>query len=101
LEEELKAAPSNADVRAAVHYARGLQALAAREPERAADSFALCPEEAVRCRVKLAEAHDLAGEHRAAEEVRDRLLRLGLRDNLHRGEDPESLYYRAKLGAGK
>jgi tetratricopeptide (TPR) repeat protein len=100
LEEELRTAPSNSDLRAAVHYARGLQALAARDPARAADSFALCPEEAVRCREKLAEAHDLAGEHQAAEEARDRLQRLWLRDNLHRGEDPESLYYRARLGVG-
>ena len=99
LEAELKSAPSNSDLRAALQYARGLQALAAREPARAADRFALCPEEAVRCRMRLAEAHDLAGEPRAAEEARAQLLAHGLRDALHRGQDPEYLYFRARLAA--
>ena len=99
LEVELKAAPSNVDLRAALHYALGLQALSAKEPARATDHFARCPEERVRCRVRLAEAHDLAGEPRAAEEARRQLLAHGLRDALHRGDDPESLYFRARLAA--
>ena len=99
LEAELRTAPSNTDLRAAVHYARGLQALAARDPARAADHFSLCPEERVRCRVRLAEAHDLAGEPSAAEEVRALLLAHVLRDALHRGDDPEYLYFRGRLAA--
>ena len=100
LEAELKAAPSNFDLRGMVHYVKGLAALAHGDARQAAESFALCPETDFRCRFDLAGAQTRAGETAAAEETRARLLRANVRDNLHRGEDPVYLYTSARLKAG-
>jgi len=99
LAEELRGAPSNTDVRSALHHAQGEEALAARDPLRAIEALALCPDAEATCRFELARAQDEAREPRAADETRARMRSLGLRDNLHRGEDPAALYVRLKLGA--
>ncbi len=97
LSEELRGAPSNTDARSALHHAQGEEALAARNPRRAIEALSLCPDSEAICRVDLARAQDEANEPRAADETRARIRSLGLRDNLHRGEDPAALYVRLKL----
>ncbi len=97
LAEELRRAPSNNDVRSDMHHAAGEAALAARDPARAVEALSMCPDTEVPCRVRLAAAQELAGQPRAAEETRARVLTLDLRDNVHRGEDPAALYAHLKL----
>ncbi len=94
---ELRRAPSNMDVRSAQHLAQGEAALAARDPAAAVAPLALCPDAEVVCRLELARAQLAAGDARAAEATRARMLGLYFRDNLHRGEDPAALYVRLKM----
>jgi tetratricopeptide (TPR) repeat protein len=99
LQEELKAAPSNADLRGMVHYAQGLSALAHGDRRAAIASFSRCPETDYRCRLDLVLAQARAGDAGAADESRGKLLRANVRDNIHRGEDPAYLYVSARLKA--
>jgi ATP/maltotriose-dependent transcriptional regulator MalT len=100
LEEELKAAPSNADLRGMVRYAQGLAALSHGDLKAAAASFARCPDTDYRCKLDLVQAQAKAGETAASEESRARIMRANVRDDVHRGEDPAYLYVWARLKAG-
>jgi len=97
LADELHRAPSNTEVRSALHHAEGEAALAARDPVHAIESLSMCPDSEVFCRQRLALAQEQADQPRAAAETRARLLSLYIRDNVHRGEDPAALYTRLKM----
>lgn len=97
LEAELAGAPSNFELRAAVHHARGLKALAAGDARQAVASLSLCPVTQPRCRYRLSRAQLAAGEVEAAGETVRQILAHPLRDNLHRGDDPAYLWVRARL----
>ena len=101
LDGDLKAAPSNADLRGMVHYAKGLVALSHGDPRQAIESFKLCPETDYDCRRDLISAQQQAGQAAAAAETRSRLLRANARDNIHRGADPAYLFVSSRLKARK
>ena len=101
LDGDLKAAPSNADLRGMVHYAKGLVALSRGDPRQAIESFKLCPETDYDCRRDLISAQQQAGQAAAAAETRSRLLRANARDNIHRGADPAYLFVSSRLKARK
>ena len=101
LDGDLKAAPSNADLRGMVHYVKGLVALSHGDPKQAIESFKLCPETDYGCRRDLMAAQQQAGEAAAAAETRSRLLRANARDNIHRGADPAYLFVSSQLKARK
>ena len=92
-----KLAPSNADLRGAVHYATGLVALARGDAVQAAESFKRCPETDYACRLQLAQAQERSGDPVHAADTRARLLAANVRDNLHHGDDPTYLYVQALL----
>jgi ATP/maltotriose-dependent transcriptional regulator MalT len=105
LEGDLKDAPSNADLRGAVHYARGAIALSQGNAAAAKESLERCSDTDYFCKLALAKAQEAAGDPALASETRAKLLRANARDNLHRGEAPVYLYVHTQLagtgGAGQ
>jgi tetratricopeptide (TPR) repeat protein len=100
LQSELATSPSNAELRATVHYAEGLVQVARGEPGRAAQIFALCSASNYICRRYQLEAQLQAGSKAAADETRARILAANYRDMVHRGDDPEYLYVVSRLRGG-
>jgi tetratricopeptide (TPR) repeat protein len=100
LQGELASSPSNAELRATVHFAEGLAHAAHQDPGRAAQSFALCSGSNYICRRYLLEAQVQAGSKAAADETRARILAANYRDAVHRGDDPEYLYVVSRLRGG-
>lgn len=96
LEAELRAAPSNADLRGDVHYARGMVELGQGDAAAAIADLARCPETAYLCRLELSVAQERAGDKGRAEETRRQLLHSNVRDNVHHGDDPTFLYLAAR-----
>ncbi|MBS2026141.1 MAG: hypothetical protein JST92_27385, partial [Deltaproteobacteria bacterium] len=101
LTAELAKAPSNFDLRAEVHFAQGLAALAEGESKRAMQELLVCPLTMPRCRYALAKAQGRAGDLTGADDTIAFLLHHPLRDNLHRGEDPAYLVVRARLASAQ
>jgi tetratricopeptide (TPR) repeat protein len=100
LQSDLASSPSNAELRATVHYAEGLVQVARGEPERAAQIFALCSSSSYICRRYLLEAQLQSGSKTAADDTRARILAANYRDMVHRGDDPEYLYVVSRLRGG-
>lgn len=96
LERELAAAPSNFDLRADVHFARGLGDLGAGDARSAVTHLSLCPVTMTRCRANLVRAQALAGDAEAADDTLAFLREHLLRDDVHRGEDPAYLWVRGR-----
>jgi hypothetical protein len=92
LDEEARAAPSNAWLQSTAHTVHGVISLAAGDAKRAAAHFAQCTEEDSYCRWQLAQAQEKAGDKAAAAATREKLLARIQRD-------PFYLYVRSRLAA--
>jgi tetratricopeptide (TPR) repeat protein len=101
LQAELANAPSNFELRSTVHYATGLAQVARRNSEKAAKSFALCARTDFLCRRDLLEAQLRSGATAAAEDTRAGILAANVRDDVHRGGDPDYLYVATRLRGGR
>jgi tetratricopeptide (TPR) repeat protein len=100
LEDELKQASTNPELRSLVAMGRAAAALVSGDTRTAITSLSRCGEHDIRCRLELLRALEAAKEPRA-DDVRQVLLDTNWRDQLHLGEDPIYVYARTRIAAGR